>query len=160
MGSLEKAAELNAKLEGKQFFLGGRNPGDQDRAEFQALLGKDNVHLWRWVKHIASFPEEERKAWVAAAKVGVVGKSSIILDLKPWDDETDLQAMEDCVRGIEITGLHWGASKLVPVAFGIKKLQIMLTIIDDLVSSDDIEDAVMAKEDFVQSMDVVAWNKV
>lgn len=48
-------------------------------------------------------------------------------------------ALETAVRAIEIDGLHWGASKLIPVAYGVKKLQIMLTIEDALVSSDDIE---------------------
>ncbi|KAM1079782.1 hypothetical protein EV1_014386 [Malus domestica] len=35
-------------------------------------------------------------------------------------------------------GLFWDASKLVSVGYGIKKLQIMLTIVDDLVSVDDL----------------------
>lgn len=50
-----------------------------------------------------------------------------------------MAALENAVRGLELNGLHWGASKLVPIAYGLKKLQIMLTIEDDLVSSDDIE---------------------
>lgn len=48
--------------------------------------------------------------------------------MKPWDDETDMKALEDCVRSIEQEGLVWGASKLVAVGFGIKKLQITLVV--------------------------------
>ena len=48
--------------------------------------------------------------------------------MKPWDDETDMKALEDCVRSIEQDGLLWGASKLVPIGFGIKKLQMTLVI--------------------------------
>jgi elongation factor 1-beta len=48
--------------------------------------------------------------------------------VKPWDDETDMKAMEDCVRSIEQDGLLWGASKLVPIGFGIKKLQLTLVV--------------------------------
>ncbi len=28
----------------------------------------------------------------------IIAKSTIVLDVKPWDDETDLSAMEKCVR--------------------------------------------------------------
>jgi elongation factor 1-beta len=48
--------------------------------------------------------------------------------VKPWDDETDMKTLEDAVRSIEQDGLLWGASKLVPIGFGIKKLQMTLVI--------------------------------
>jgi len=41
-----------------------------------------------------------------------VAKSNIILDVKPWDDETDMAKLEECVRSIEMDGLLWGACKL------------------------------------------------
>jgi elongation factor 1-beta len=48
-----------------------------------------------------------------------------------------------------------------PVAFGVKKLQILMTIEDEKVSGEDIEDIITGQfEDRVQSMDIVAWNKV
>lgn len=56
-----------------------------------------------------------------------------MLDVKPWDDETDLGEMEKRVRTIELDGLLWGASKLVPVGYGIKKLQICCVVEDDKV---------------------------
>lgn len=37
------------------------------------------------------------------------GKSSILLDVKPWDDETDMKKLEEAVRSVEIPGLTWGA---------------------------------------------------
>jgi translation elongation factor EF-1beta len=55
------------------------------------------------------------------------------LDVKVWDDETDLKELEEKVRSISIDGLVWGSSKLVPVAFNIKKLQIQCVIEDDKV---------------------------
>ena len=50
------------------------------------------------------------------------------LDVKPWDDETDMVALEAAVRSIEQDGLLWGASKLVPIGYGIKKLQMTLVV--------------------------------
>lgn len=41
----------------------------------------------------------------------IIAKSTIVLDIKPWDDETDLQAMEKSVRSIEADGLVWGQCK-------------------------------------------------
>ena len=45
----------------------------------------------------------------------MIAKSSIILDVKPWDDETDMAELEKMVRGIELDGLLWGAGKLVAI---------------------------------------------
>ncbi len=43
------------------------------------------------------------------AEPKVIAKSSIVLDVKPWDDETDMKALEAGVRAIEMPGLLWGA---------------------------------------------------
>eukprot|EP00124_Ichthyophonus_hoferi_P002968 Ihof_evm1s230 gene=Ihof_evmTU1s230 len=48
-----------------------------------------------------------------AKKVALVAKSEIMMDVKPWDDETDMKELEKCVRSIECDGLLWGGSKLV-----------------------------------------------
>lgn len=50
------------------------------------------------------------------------------LDVKPWDDETDMAALEASVRSIQQDGLVWGNSKLVAIGYGIKKLQITLVV--------------------------------
>ena len=57
-------------------------------------------------------------------------KSMIILDVKPWDDETDMDALKTSVRSIEIDGLVWGSDKLVAIGYGIKKLQITCVVED------------------------------
>ncbi|XP_069589777.1 elongation factor 1-beta [Ranitomeya imitator] len=93
-------------------------------------------------------------------KPALIAKSSILLDVKPWDDETDMAKLEECVRSIQMDGLIWGASKLVPVGYGIKKLQIQCVVEDDKVGTDVLEEKITAFEDFVQSMDVAAFNKI
>lgn len=37
------------------------------------------------------------------------GKSSVLMDVKPWDDETDMKKLEEAVRSVEMPGLLWGA---------------------------------------------------
>ena len=41
----------------------------------------------------------------------VIAKSSIVFDIKPWDDETDLGELEKKVRTVKMDGLLWGACK-------------------------------------------------
>jgi elongation factor 1-beta len=55
-----------------------------------------------------------------AAKTKPAAKSIVTLDVKPWDDETELAELEKNVRAIEKDGLVWGGSKLVPVGYGVK----------------------------------------
>jgi elongation factor 1-delta len=90
----------------------------------------------------------------------LIAKSNIILDIKPWDDETDMKEMEAHVRKIECEGLLWGAAKLVPLAYGIHKLQISTVVVDDLVSVDWLIEELEKIEDFVQSVDIAAFNKI
>ncbi|MCL7026084.1 hypothetical protein MKW94_014727 [Papaver nudicaule] len=107
---------------------------------------------------------EERAASIkASSKKKESGKSSILLDVKPWDDETDMAKLEETVRSVQMEGLTWGMSKLVAVGYGIKKLQIMMTIVDDLVSIDSlIEDHLTSEpaNEYIQSCDIVAFNKI
>ncbi|KAF5471046.1 hypothetical protein F2P56_011521 [Juglans regia] len=107
--------------------------------------------------------EEREAAKKASSKKKESGKSSVLMDVKPWDDETDMKKLEEAVRSVEMPGLLWGASKLVPVGYGIKKLHIMLTIVDDLVSVDDLIEERLTVEpcnEFIQSCDIVAFNKI
>ncbi|XP_034469854.1 eukaryotic translation elongation factor 1 delta a (guanine nucleotide exchange protein) isoform X2 [Hippoglossus hippoglossus] len=106
--------------------------------------------------------QERLDAYAAkkAKKPTLIAKSSILLDVKPWDDETDMAKLEECVRTVQIDGLLWGASKLVPVGYGIKKLQIGCVVEDDKVGTDILEEEITKFEDFVQSVDVAAFNKI
>ncbi|KAM3967426.1 elongation factor 1-delta isoform 2-T2 [Aphomia sociella] len=106
--------------------------------------------------------EERLAAYNAkkAKKPVLIAKSNIILDVKPWDDETDMVEMEKAVRTIATDGLLWGAAKLVPLAYGIHKLQISCVVEDDKVSVDWLTEEIEKIEDFVQSIDIAAFNKV
>lgn len=66
-----------------------------------------------------------------------------------WDDETDMAKLEECVRSVQMDGLLWGASKLVPVGYGIKKLQINCVVEDEKVGTDILEEEITKFEDFV-----------
>jgi elongation factor 1-beta len=68
--------------------------------------------------------------------------------------------LEAAVRGIEKDGLVWGASKLIPVGFGIKKLQINLVVEDEKISLDELQEEIQEFEEYVQSSDIAAMQKL
>merc|ERR1711915_955166 len=115
--------------------------------------------------------EDEEKARITAERLKayhekkskkpkVIAKTSVLFDVKPWDDETDLDAMKAACMEIKMDGLVWGATKLVPLAYGIQKLQIMCTVEDEKVSIEELGEKMEAFEDYVQSVDVAAMNKI
>ncbi|XP_070774348.1 eukaryotic translation elongation factor 1 delta a (guanine nucleotide exchange protein) isoform X3 [Enoplosus armatus] len=131
--------------------------GDDDDDDDMDLFGSDDED-----EEAARLKQERLDAYAAkkSKKPTLIAKSSILLDVKPWDDETDMAKLEECVRSVQMDGLLWGASKLVPVGYGIKKLQINCVVEDDKVGTDILEEEITKFEDFVQSVDVAAFNKI
>ena len=102
----------------------------------------------------------EYRAKKAAKGPGPAAKSSVLIDVKPWDNETDLEEMERQVRAIKMDGLLWGGSQRLPIGYGIHKLQINCVVEDDKVGTDMLEEAICGLEDLVQSIDIAAFNKI
>ncbi|XP_063049044.1 eukaryotic translation elongation factor 1 delta a (guanine nucleotide exchange protein) isoform X2 [Engraulis encrasicolus] len=129
---------------------------DEDDDDDIDLFGSDDDEEADRIKaeRVAAYNAKKSK------KPVLIAKSSILLDVKPWDDETDMAKMEELVRSIQTDGLLWGASKLVPVGYGIKKLQISCVVEDDKVGTDYLEEEITQFEDYVQSVDVAAFNKI
>jgi len=110
----------------------------------------------------ARIREERLKAYAErkAKKPALIAKTSVLLDIKPWDDETDMDAMLKAAKTIEKEGLVWGAHKLVPVGYGINKLQLMCVVEDEKVSIDELCEQISEFEDYVQSVDISAMSKI
>merc|ERR1712188_107847 len=144
-------------------------PDDLDAAKFPNVA--------RWARHIRSFSEAERSAWGGASKsaaapaaeeeddddvdlFGSDDEEDEELDVKPFDDETDLNELETKIRAITMEGLEWKAAKLEDIAFGIQKLVISCHVEDDKVGVDLLEEKIMEFDDDVQSVDIAAFNKL
>jgi len=104
----------------------------------------------------------KRKAEKAEKKGVVAAKSMITIDVKPFDDETDLVELAKKIKSeITMDGLVWAQEhKLVPLAFGIKKLVITAIVEDAKVSTDDLTEKIEDYDDEVQSTDIAAFNKL
>ncbi|CAF5163929.1 unnamed protein product, partial [Rotaria sp. Silwood1] len=50
-------------------------------------------------------------------------------------------------------------AKLLPVAYGVKKLQIGCVVEDDKIGTDFLEEKICKFEDYVQSVDIVIFTK-
>lgn len=158
---------LISKLESRVAALEGGKPAAAAPAPAAADDDDDDVDLFgsedeEESEEKARVTAERLKAYAEkkAKKPALIAKTSVLLDVKPWDDETDMDAMLAAVKTIEMDGLVWGANKLVPIGYGIKKLQIICVVEDAKVSIEELQDKMEEFEDFVQSVDVAAMNKI
>jgi elongation factor 1-beta len=108
------------------------------------------------------------KAAAAKAKEGatkkkkvVIAQSLVLFEIKPLDDETDLDKLAARVLAITMDGLFWKTEyKKEPVAFGIFKLIVGFSLEDEKVSVDDVVEKIEEFEDFVQSVEIAVFNKI
>lgn len=58
-------------------------------------------------------------------------------------------------------GLVWKQdNKKEPIAYGVYKLIVGCVIEDEKISVDDLQEAIQAFEDEVQSVDILSFNKI
>ena len=113
--------------------------GDDDEDEEAAAEARDHAAMLRG----KAFEAKKKAAAEAAGKAPLEAKSLIIWEVKPVDDETDLQALGKRIIAITMDGLFWKTEfKTAPIAccraYGIEKLIIGATILDAKVSTDDV----------------------
>ena len=144
----------------------------ESAVEIPSVYGEDDENATEEEK-IATKARQERMALAAKlkadkdakegkkAKVKEVEKSLMVLEVKPWEADTDLKMVWNKIVEYKQDGLTWGqAFELKPVAYGIMKLVFQVTIEDAKVLQDDITDAIEVLDEWVQSVNVVSMTKV
>ncbi|KAJ3811082.1 hypothetical protein EV368DRAFT_45263 [Lentinula lateritia] len=147
-------ASLSGSSKAGEAFLSSAAPAPAEEDDEIDLFGEDEEE-----DEEAERVKAERVAAYNAKKANkpkTIAKSVVTLEVKPWDDETDMEALEKSVRSIEKDGLVWGSSTLVAIGYGIKKLQITLVIEDEKISTDELQEEIAEFEDYVQSTDIAA----
>jgi len=105
--------------------------------------------------------KEIAKTAKSYGKAPVIAKSIIIFEVKPWGEETDLDALAKLILAIEMDGLFWKTEyKKEPIAYGVFKIVIGCVVEDDKVSTDILQESIEAFEDEVQSVDIQSFNKL
>ncbi|KAI5851993.1 elongation factor EF-1 beta subunit [Tricharina praecox] len=132
---------------------------EEDDDDEVDLFGSDDEDEDKEKEALAAKRLEEYRA-KKALKPKTIAKSVVTLDVKPWDDETNMDELVANVKAIEKDGLVWGAHTLVAVGYGIKKLQINLVVEDEKISLDELQQQIEEDEDHVQSTDIAAMQKL
>ena len=136
-------------------------PAKAEVADDLDLFGDDDEEEAEALKKLNEKMEAEKKANKAGKGKGE--RSLIVLEVKPFDAETDLQAVAKGIKTIEHEGIqNWGKEhKLMPIAFGVCKLAISAVVYDDLMDIDGLCELINAKyENDIQSIDCQAMSKV
>ncbi|GJV78212.1 peroxisome biogenesis protein 6 [Tanacetum coccineum] len=99
-------AEIDGLNDSSQdfFIIGASNRPDFIEATLLRLGHFDKLLYVR----VATDPSY-RESRTSCIKTLLGGKSSVFMDVKPWDDETDMKKLEEVVRSVELPGLLWGA---------------------------------------------------
>ncbi|KAJ1700133.1 hypothetical protein LUZ63_008645 [Rhynchospora breviuscula] len=128
----------------------------------------DYLNVARWYSHIDALI---RFSGVTQEGKGVKIESSTILQL-PRQRHQQMRMMmmmlisgrdrQECSDGRSPLGCFEAGVSWI-LGYGIKKLQIMMTIVDDLVSVDTLIEEHLTTEpanEYIQSCDIVAFNKI
>ena len=134
-----------AKKEDDMDDLFGDDDGEDNKAALEELQKKKDAE------------KKDKKK-----KEAVIAKSLILLDIKVWEEEQNLDELANkVITNIVKDGLFWKTEYVLKdVAFGMKKIHIGCVVEDEKVSIDDVIDEIQAWEDEVQSVDIVAFNKI
>ena len=141
---------------------GGKKGGKKEEKKEEAdddldLFGDDNEED----AAAAAAALAAAKASKKKEKKPVIAQSLVLFEVKPVDDETDLDAMAAKILELTGDGIYWKTEyKKEPVAFGIFKLIIGVTVEDEKVSVDGLQERIEAIEDMVQSVEIAAFNKI
>ena len=144
----EKVAEKKEEEEEEEEDLFGDDDDDDDEDAAAAMQAKLRAEA------------EKKKAEKEAANKKVE-KSLLVIHVKPYDEETNLEELYAKIRATEVKGCKWGETfNKQPLAFGIYYIEMSCVIEDDVCSEDDVIDAIMQFEDEVQSTETVSFNKI
>ncbi|KAK2114319.1 Elongation factor 1-delta [Saguinus oedipus] len=102
-------------------------------------------------KEAARLGEEQLQRYAEVKKPARVAQSSILQDVEPWDDETDMAQLETCVHSVQMDRLVSGASKLMP---------IQCVVEDHKVGTDLRKKKIDKFEEHVQSVNITVFNKI
>merc|ERR1712062_604939 len=101
----KQLADVLARLSKIEGQLKGGAPAapEEEDSDVDLFASDDEVAERIKAERIAAY--NARKSAKEDKKGKVIAKSNIILDIKPWDDETDMAKLEESVRSVSMDGL-------------------------------------------------------
>lgn len=163
VGSTDLAKEAHKSFKGKKAQKEEKKPVEKKEekkeekkpapaADEDDLFGDDPAPSAPKPKPQPVKPKKEKPA----------AKSMVVFDVKVYEMETDLNELFKKIKSeITMDGLVWNNEpKILPIAFGMNKLQVGCVVEDAKVSVDDIYEKIEAWDDTVQSIDTVSFQKL
>ncbi|EDO05933.1 translation elongation factor-1 beta subunit family protein [Babesia bovis T2Bo] len=121
-------------------------PSDLAKGEFPVTQEKqsDDIDLFGDDDEEDEAMKKKMEAMKASkGKKREAAKSSLVIHIEPASVDTDLDEVLRLVKEIKLEGVTWGAaSAKIPLAYGIQKLQVSCTILDDLVNTNEITELI------------------
>lgn len=138
-------------------------PKKEEKSDDVDLFGSDDEDA-----EAEALREKKRLEAVAAKeardgkKKKAIAKTIIVFNVKVFEEEQDLNALaKKIIAEINPDGLVWNKEyKLVPIAFGMKMIQLGCIVEDDKVQTDDIFEKIQSWEEEVQSVDIETMQKL
>ena len=154
--------------QGKKGGKGGKGKGgkkEEEKKEEKAeeedldLFGEETEEDKKAIEEMKKNRKKEKEG--KKGKKKEVDKSHVILEVKGWEADQDLEALaKKIISTIKKDGLSWNTGyKLEEVAFGVKKLVIAFLAEDEKCSVQEIVDELESWENDIQSVEVVSFNK-
>ena len=103
------------------------------------------------------------------AAAGGGSRSFVVLDIKPYEAEADLDALADRILGLDVPGVQWfeqipahisladdESRRIIPIGYGVSKLRLSCIIEDDMLEVEELGEAIEDTDDeeVVQSVDI------
>jgi translation elongation factor EF-1beta len=99
---------------------------------------------------VAAAAAKAKATAAAKPKKVVIAQSLVMFEVKPLDSDTNLDELAKKILAINMDGLYWKTEyRKDPVAFGIFKLIIGVTVEDDKVSVDDLQEKIEQLDEYV-----------
>lgn len=105
--------------------------------DYLDLFGDENEEEVAAAKAVAEAAKKAKSG--KKEKKPVIAQSLVLFEVKPLDDTTDLDVLAARILAISMDGLYWKTEyKKLPVAYGIFKIVIGVTLEDEKVGVDDL----------------------
>merc|ERR1711957_806637 len=106
------------------------------------------------------FADETEEKSKKTKKV-VIAKSLVTFDVKGYELGQDFEALAKKIKSeITMDGLVWmDKHETKEIAFGMKKLQIVMLIEDEKIATEDVFEVIESWDEEVQSTDIVSFAK-
>ena len=175
--SSDKLEKLNMKLK-DNLFINGSEPTSEDAEIFEKMRHNFQLdktlypNIFAWLQFISLYEDNVIQSWKninnnefdlilfekTNNKNNKIPYSIILLEIKIWDSEQDLEHLVNKIHKIEKEGLYWKKEyKLEEIAFGIKKIILTLIVDDDKISIDELIDQIESWENEIQSVDILSF---